>query len=332
VKVSIALATYNGAKHLPAQLESFSAQRLLPHELVVCDDQSTDDTLQVLQDFRQTAPFDVRIIPNETRLGYSANFEKAINSCAGDFVFVSDQDDVWFPDKIASVVDAFARSKAMVVINDQEITDGELRPSGRTIMRNTKALGFEDSWLSAGCCTAMRREFLEVLTPFPNDLVAYDAWIHRLAVDLGTREILPQVHQLYRRHESNTSTSLGSTLSAPNRLTAFSHYGLRDVSDAWDVEVQTSKTIVQRLREREAVLARLNLRGASELALQRKTNFLAALEQRRSFLARGRLRRVVPLFGFFLRGGYQQFSGVKSAAKDLLRPATRSPRTTEERA
>ncbi|MBL0395028.1 glycosyltransferase [Ramlibacter monticola] len=327
--ISIAMATYNGAKYLPDQLESFANQRVLPQELVVCDDRSTDNTMSVLQSFRRHAPFDVRIIPNERRLGYSANFEKALNSCSGEIIFISDQDDVWLPKKTASVLGALAQCKAMVVLNDQEITDANLTRTGRTIMGNTRTLGFKETWISAGCCTAVRREFLELLNPFPNHLLAYDAWIHKVAVELGTRQVVPEVHQLYRRHSSNTSAPLATTFSIPNRVSAFMHFGLRDVSDGWDVEVQISRELTQRLRERAGTLNRFDLHHAGRAAIRKEEEFVEALTHRRSFLKQGRIHRFGPLLRFFLRGGYVQFSGVRSAAKDLLRPSVRTDRPSE---
>ena len=103
MKVSIALATYNGAKYLKQQLDSFQAQTCLPDELVVCDDCSKDNTVEILEEFKETASFIVIIIQNESNLGYTGNFEKAISLCSGNLIFISDQDDVWFNNKIETI-------------------------------------------------------------------------------------------------------------------------------------------------------------------------------------------------------------------------------------
>src|ERR1017187_10286490 len=97
--VSIAMATYNGEKFLSKQLESFSCQTLMPDELVVCDDGSRDGTLAILEAYAAEAQFPVRIIKNDTNLGYSANFAKATSLCKGEIILFSDQDDIWFDDK-----------------------------------------------------------------------------------------------------------------------------------------------------------------------------------------------------------------------------------------
>jgi len=100
IKASICLTTYNGSKYLQQQLDSFLAQSILPDELVVCDDGSTDATCEIIERFKQIAPFEVRLYKNENNLGYAQNFSKALGLCKGDFVFLSDQDDVWLPKKL----------------------------------------------------------------------------------------------------------------------------------------------------------------------------------------------------------------------------------------
>ena len=86
MKISIAMATYNGGKYLREQLDSFLAQTRLPDELVITDDCSTDDTLAIIETFAATAPFEVRWERNEQNLGYTGNFNKALMKAAGDLV------------------------------------------------------------------------------------------------------------------------------------------------------------------------------------------------------------------------------------------------------
>ena len=84
------MATYNGERFIGEQLQSFAAQSRLPDELVVCDDQSTDETVRILRTFSTTAPFEVRIYENEKRLGLVENFARAISQTKGDIIFLSD--------------------------------------------------------------------------------------------------------------------------------------------------------------------------------------------------------------------------------------------------
>ena len=113
-------------------LIAFSVQTRLPDELVVCDDVSIDGTIEILQEFVKAAPFSVRIYQNNKNLGHEVNFGKVIDLCEGDIIFLSDQDDVWFPEKLATVELCFKlNDKALLFVNDVEITDGSLHPTGQ---------------------------------------------------------------------------------------------------------------------------------------------------------------------------------------------------------
>lgn len=101
MNISIALCTYNGARFLRTQLDSINAQSRLPDELVVCDDGSSDGTIEILKNFSTQAKFPVRIYENEKNLGVVANFLKAIALCNGELIALADQDDIWNPDKLA---------------------------------------------------------------------------------------------------------------------------------------------------------------------------------------------------------------------------------------
>src|SRR5690349_15385572 len=103
MRISVAMATYNGAPFLPEQLQSLAAQTLPPFELVVCDDGSTDRTIQILREFATSAPFPVRIHENSERLGFGDNFLKAAALCQGDWIAFCDQDDIWLPHKLETV-------------------------------------------------------------------------------------------------------------------------------------------------------------------------------------------------------------------------------------
>src|SRR4051794_37441524 len=100
LRISIAMATYNGDRYIREQLDSLARQNLLPFELVVTDDGSSDGTLDILKAFSERAPFPVRIFRNPTRLGYEENFLKAASLCNGDVISFCDQDDIWVDRKL----------------------------------------------------------------------------------------------------------------------------------------------------------------------------------------------------------------------------------------
>lgn len=113
---SVALCTYNGEKYIRPQLDSILQQSAAVQEIVVCDDQSSDQTFEILKEYQSKYPQIFRIYQNEQNLGYVRNFEKAIMLCSGDLIFLSDQDDLWFENKVETVEKAFISQKNIQVL------------------------------------------------------------------------------------------------------------------------------------------------------------------------------------------------------------------------
>lgn len=123
--VSIALCTYNGEKYISQQLDSYMVQTILPDEIVVCDDRSSDRTLQIIQDFALRHPaIEWRIYQNEVNLKSIKNFEKAIGLCTRDIIFLCDQDDVWMPSKIEKMLHYFEKdTNALLLFSNAKLID-----------------------------------------------------------------------------------------------------------------------------------------------------------------------------------------------------------------
>ena len=139
IKTSIAMATYNGASYIKDQLESFKKQTLLADELIICDDGSKDNTIKIIKSFQKHSPFDVKLYINDKRLGYGQNFGKALSLCSGDLIFLSDQDDVWFKNKIEEMVNIVKHTPdKYFFMNDTILTDENLKPSKITKLRQIK--------------------------------------------------------------------------------------------------------------------------------------------------------------------------------------------------
>ncbi len=110
-KVSVALCTYNGKKYLKRQLESIINQTYSVDEIVVCDDYSVDDTVKIIAEYEKKANCDFKFIKNKQNLGYVKNFNKAINICTGEIIFLSDQDDIWNEKKVETYLQTFNNDK-----------------------------------------------------------------------------------------------------------------------------------------------------------------------------------------------------------------------------
>jgi glycosyltransferase involved in cell wall biosynthesis len=207
--VSVAMATFNGARYLPEQLASLARQTHLPTELVVSDDGSDDGTLEILESFSRGAPFEVRVLSDQPRLGFAGNFGRALRCCAGDVVFFSDQDDVWHERKIERVYETMlARPHVHLVIHDRLITDGSLHGSGVSTLGALRARqGSVDDYV-AGSSTALRRALVDLALPFPElDRLGHDSWVHLLARALDAVYVLDEPLMQYRRHGTNVSRS-----------------------------------------------------------------------------------------------------------------------------
>lgn len=137
-KISVALATYKGGQYLEPLLDSLAAQHCLPYELVVSDDNSPDNTLEVLEKFSQRAPFPVRILRNEAQLGVIGNFNNAFIHCEGELIAYCDQDDLWAPEKLATCVKHFDNEDVKLVMHRSEVVDKDAKPLGYHIPETNK--------------------------------------------------------------------------------------------------------------------------------------------------------------------------------------------------
>ncbi|SCX98200.1 Glycosyltransferase involved in cell wall bisynthesis [Thiohalorhabdus denitrificans] len=321
MRISIAMATYNGADYLQEQLDSFVAQTRQPDELVVCDDGSTDGTKGILHRFARKATFEVRIVENEVNIGYKKNFEKTMTLCSGDIIFLSDQDDVWFKEKIFKVIQDFlGNPEKMVVINDQFIADERLSNSGVTTLGNTRALGYKDSWFVWGCCTAFRKEWVKLALPIPEYIKSHDIWINNLAEALGTRFIHEDPLQLYRRHGRNASEAETNKCKKLSQFTLLKMYGLNDAREGWKKEIRDLEPYQEHLNGRRKDFVEFFWDKTLDEALDRMKEKRESLDHRITIVSLPRWRRCFPLYAFWVSGGYRYMSGWKSALKDLIRP------------
>lgn len=216
--VSVAMATYNGEKFITAQLESLASQTRPPDELVVCDDASTDKTVDLVRAFAERANFQVRIEQNNPGLGTTANFERAVLLCTGDVIFLADQDDVWLPKKIETLAGRLdAEDSVGAVFCNGSVVDAAGTKLGYDLWT---ALGFDDDEraavregreldvfarhvVAAGTTFAFRSCFAPLLHPFPVLRSAHDAWIACLISAVSRVEIIELELIEYRWHGEN---------------------------------------------------------------------------------------------------------------------------------
>lgn len=321
VRISIAMATYNGAKYLDQQLDSFLIQERLPDELVVCDDGSKDDTISILETFSKKAPFAVRVFRNPSNLGFIKNFEKALSLCTGDLIFLSDQDDVWYPNKIIKMSTYMDnKSSVMVLQADMHIGDENAVPTKFTKLGNTLSLGLRSDKHISGCSTVVRKWWLNLALPIPEMSGGHDNWIHQLASTLQVRAELREALQCYRRHTTNASNSVSSKSSAFLHFDSLKTYGLRDTTFGWKNELKTISAIRTRLLDKFLEIKAANLSSHLNPALKNLDLHAHALESRINLVKLDRWARPPKAIRLWAQGDYRHFAGWRSLAKDLVRP------------
>lgn len=210
IKISVALCTYNGARFLAEQLKSLSAQTRQPDELVVCDDGSCDKTMEILEQFSKVASFPVRLTRNDSNLGVVANFRYAISLCCGEFTALSDQDDVWLPEKLKQAEDALMKCETpetALYCSRLQYVDANLNVLGLSgVPDDTGFFNAVVENTATGCTvvfgTEIKRRFLQA---DPGAMIMHDWWLYLLASTFGKVLYDPRPSVLYRQHGNNVS-------------------------------------------------------------------------------------------------------------------------------
>lgn len=207
MKISVALAAYKGEKYIAGQIESILSQLGNGDELIVSDDYPKGETRAVVESF---AAKDGRVKYLEGKgKGVVANFETALNACSGDVIFLCDQDDVWLPDKVQTVMKEIENG-AKLVMHDASITDAELNvtnPSCFSVHGANTSLSknlLKNTFV--GCCMAFTRDLMLETMPFPNGIAMHDWWIALVALKHKRKTVLiekPLI--LWRRHGENVT-------------------------------------------------------------------------------------------------------------------------------
>jgi glycosyltransferase involved in cell wall biosynthesis len=326
-KISVALCTFNGGNFIGLQLESILNQSRPPDEVIICDDASADDTIAILRRVAAGRSSTVRIIQNEKKLGCVKNFEKAIKLTTGDIIFLSDQDDVWFKEKIASVLIAFGESDNIgLVYSDAILTNAALEATGCTLFGRRKKMHLSGKRLPHqlmrgvginGCTMAFRSCLKDFILPISEtEGWGHDHWIAFIAHAVMDNRSIDKPLMYYRRHGHNSGNDPfldGGWLTnlrglATEGTTAYA----RDLY-RWEVmlmrldKIEKSQSLLLEYR------ARLNIfKGECEQRIK-----FARL--REHIKQAGRMKRIMPLVHALLKGNYHRYlHGIKSFFKDLL--------------
>lgn len=320
--VSVALCTRNGARYLPAQVRSICTQAPPPRQIVVSDDGSGDGSVEVVRRMLAQCGMadatELTVFENSPPLGVTRNFEQAVRACRHPLIALCDQDDVWYPGRLARLAAVFdARPELLLLHTDARLVDGDLVPLGMTLfealeVRPAELTAIHEGRafevllrrnLATGATTVFRRDLLEVALPFP-DAWLHDEWLAALAAATGAIDVLAEPWIDYRQHGSNQVGAARPTLAVKMRKA---------------MDTRGSKH-VERLQRAEALLARLqSLPDRVPEALVQAQHDKVAHQRFRATLPASRLARLLPVLREALRGRYDRFGrGLQAVAQDLL--------------
>ncbi len=315
--VSVALASYNGERYLAEQLRSILAQTHPPDEVVVSDGGSSDDTVKIAREILAAHPgIRSRVIADGTRLGVGANFQRAIAATSGELIALSDQDDVWYPDRLDRAVPAFDDPQVMLSCGNARLVDADGAPLLIDLYRALAIGAHERTQLASrdafallvrrnivtGATVIFRRELLAAAEPFPAEWV-HDEWLTILAAVTGRIAVDSTPLIDYRQHGANEIGVRAPTLRYRARRM------LESRGDRYESLARRSVALVHRL---EAIGAPEPMR---ELATQK-----AAFESARANYDRRRLCRVIPVLTALRAGSYNRLSsqGRLDVLRDIL--------------
>jgi len=217
MKTSVCIATYNGENFIKEQLESILPQLLDTDEVIISDDNSTDDTLSVIQALNDPR---IKVIQRGVRkessphINVSNNFEHALKRSSGDLILLSDQDDIWENTKLEDIkqnidgCDLVTSDAHLLQDHNKHISSSFY--AGGTPITNLAAKLYRIRY--HGCTMAFTREVLEHALPFPQKLEVHDAWLGLIAELTGKVKHIDRKLIKYRIHDDNTSKKSNNSL------------------------------------------------------------------------------------------------------------------------
>ena len=199
--ISIAMATYNGERYIKEQLESILKQSYHNLEIIICDDLSNDSTVKVIEEYQRTDSR-IKLFINKSNLGFKKNFEKSILLCNGEYIALSDQDDIWKVNKIEilmSKIDSYDLiHSASSLIDENSNLISPLWIKEDDFKYSFEKLVFGNT--ITGCTILLKKELLKDFSPIPNGEKYHDWWLALLASKNNGIVYEPTPLVQYRQH------------------------------------------------------------------------------------------------------------------------------------
>lgn len=207
--VSVALATFNGKKYLRNQLDSICNQTYKNIEIIVSDDASSDETIELLNEYK--SKYGLKYYINDKNYGLISNFQKAIEHCTGDYIALADQDDIWKPNKIEMLLKNIDNKS--LICSDALVIDSNGNVLSHSLFDYAKLKFFYQDQFKyllfgnfvPGCTMLFRKELKDYILPIPQNFQFHDWWIALVAAAIGGIAFCSEPLIMYRKHDSNCS-------------------------------------------------------------------------------------------------------------------------------
>ena len=320
--VSVALCTFQSEAYLEAQLASILAQSVLPSEVVIGDDGSTDASLEIVRGFAARAPFEVRVLPRSDSRGVVHNFQRTLEATAHETILLSDHDDVWFPHRVAASLEAL-KSGFEAIHADAAIIDRHGSETGDRLLALLRADEATRKDLTGGRCfdlylrrnfatgatMAVRRHLVDIALPIPAGWV-HDEWLAMVAASRDTLALVDEPLIQYRLHGANAIGASRPTLR-------------RRVQRTFTSGQNRNRTLSIRAASLEARAPSLGLPANSESHRLTLIRNKATFERLRAELPSSRMRRVSPVAKLATGSDYSHFAsqGWLDILRDLCQAA-----------
>ena len=226
------MCTYNGEKYIKNQITSILSQSVAVDEIIICDDNSNDNTLSILMQFQIENVHKIKIYQNEFNIGSTKNFEKAITICKGDYIFLSDQDDVWKENKVKKVIQYFLNNPLTEAVfsNGDLIDDKNEKIKNNTLWNSVffmenqlkkpinlfKLISSKRNMVT-GATLCIKKEIKELILPFPEIKKYYhDEWI---AITIASRKKLDYISDELISYRIHSKQQIGGKSNVQKDIT-----------------------------------------------------------------------------------------------------------------
>jgi len=319
MKISIVMTVYNGERYLKEQIDSFLNQTLLPDEIIIVDDCSSDKTIEIIEKYKKNFSDKIKFFKNEHNLGFTKNFEKAILKSSGDVIFLSDQDDFWYKNKIQTVIKKYETYPNIdLIIHDADLVNENLKKTNHSALSQVMS-GFNNTDVFiTGALTSFKKNLLKYFLPFPKSLVGHDGFIHFVSKKLNRRMVINDKLQMIRRHTNNTSGWVASSLKQINTFDVFKQQFFskraKHYNDRLDQVIHVINILENLKFEKHNFSNETLLLSQIELKKEKE-----ALEKRNLIEQKNFFEKKLIAFELLAKNQYKYFNGYKSFIRDLLR-------------